>query len=165
VDAWRRAFAICFASSRQVQRLNQLASLSGRIAPTLAVAYKVYQDQAAPGTRMDTETIGSIEKEQEWIRKYRAALDVPSRKGSKLKAVGATFGKVAKILNLALRTVLTKRASTPIPVASALANTMVLVPTSTTPDQRLHGRQSPAVKSVAPENIVHLDAAVPEKAS
>jgi hypothetical protein len=112
---------------------------------------------------MDTETIGSIEKEQEWIRKYRAALDVPSRKGSKLKAVGATFGKVAKILNLALRSVLTKRASTPIPVASAQA-TKVLVPTSTTPDRRLQDRQSPVVKSVAPENIVHLDAAVPEKA-
>ena len=114
---------------------------------------------------MDTETIGSIEKEQEWIRKYRAALDVPSRKGSKLKAVGATFGKVAKILNLALRSVLTKRASTPIPAASAQATKMILVPTSTTPDRRLQDRQSPVVKSVAPENIVHLDAAVPEKAS
>jgi len=114
---------------------------------------------------MDTETIGSIDKEQEWIRKYRAALDVPSRKGSKLKAVGATFGKVAKILNLALRSVLTKRASTPIPVASAQETKMVLVPTSTTPDRRLQGRQNPVVKSVAPENIVHLDAAVPEKAS
>jgi hypothetical protein len=114
---------------------------------------------------MDTETIGSIDKEQEWIRKYRASLDVPSRKGSKLKAVGATFGKVAKILNLALRSVLTKRASTPIPVASAQATKMILVPTSTTPDRRLQDRQSPVVKSVAPENIVHLDAAVPEKAS
>jgi len=114
---------------------------------------------------MDTETIGSIDKEQEWIRKYRAALDVPARKGSMLKAVGATFGKVAKILNLALRSVLTKRASTPIPVASAQETKMVLVPTSTTPDRRLQGRQNPVVKSVAPENIVHLDAAVPEKAS
>jgi hypothetical protein len=114
---------------------------------------------------MDTETIGSTEKEQEWIRKYRAALDLPSRKGSKLKAVGATFGKVAKILNLALRSVLTKRAGTPTPVASAQATKMVLVPTSTTPDRRLQGRHSPVVKSVAPENIVHLDAAVPEKAS
>ena len=114
---------------------------------------------------MDTETIGSIDKEQEWIRKYRAALDVPSRKGSKLKAVGATFGKVAKILNLALRSVLTKRASTPIPAASAQASKMVLVPTSTTRDRRLQDRQSPVVKSVAPENIVHLDAALPEKAS
>ena len=113
---------------------------------------------------MDTETIGSIDKEQEWIRKYRASLDVPSRKGSKLKAVGATFGKVAKILNLALRSVLTKRASPPIP-AAAQATKMILVPTSTTPDRRLPDRQSPVVKSVAPENIVHLDAAVPEKAS
>jgi hypothetical protein len=114
---------------------------------------------------MDTETIGSSEQEQEWIRKYRAALDVPSRKGWSLKAVGATFGKVAKILILALRSALTKRASTPIPVASAPATKMVLVPTSTTPDQRLQDRQSPVVKSVAPENIVHLDAAIPEKAS
>lgn len=114
---------------------------------------------------MDTEMIGSIEKEQEWIRKYRAALDVPSRKGSKLKAVGATFGKVAKILVLALRSALPKRASTPILVLSAQATKMVLVPTSTTPDQSLQGRQSPIVKSVAPENIVHLDATVPEKAS
>ena len=108
---------------------------------------------------MDSETICSSQQEQEWIRKYRAALDVPSRKRSKLKAVAATFGKVAKILNLALRSVLTKRASTPIPVASAQASKMVLVPTSTTPDRRLQDRQS------APENIVHLDAAVPEKAS
>ena len=108
---------------------------------------------------MDTETIGSTEKEQEWIRKYRAALDVASRKGSNLKAVGATFGKVAKILSLALHSVLTKRTGTPIPVASAHATKMVLVPTSTTPDRRLQDRQS------APENIVHLDAAVPEKAS
>jgi hypothetical protein len=114
---------------------------------------------------MDTETIGSIEKEQEWIRKYRAALDVPSRKGSKLKAVGGTFGKVAKFVILALRSVLTKRASTPIPVASAQTTKMALVSTSTTPDRRPQDRQSPIVKSVAPENIVHLDAAVPEKAS
>jgi hypothetical protein len=114
---------------------------------------------------MEMETIGSTKKEQEWIRKYRAALDVPSRKGSRLKAVGATFGKVAKILILALRSALTKRASTPIPVASAQATKMVLVPTSTTPDRRLQNRQSPLVKSVAPEHIVHLDAAVPEKAS
>jgi len=114
---------------------------------------------------MDSETIGSSQQEQEWIRKYRAALDVPSRNGSKLKAVSATFGKVAKILILALRSVLTKRASTPIPVASAQATKMVLVPTSMTPDRRLQDRQSPIVKSVAPENIVHLDAAVPEKAS
>ncbi|HSY98036.1 MAG TPA: hypothetical protein VK788_00955 [Terriglobales bacterium] len=114
---------------------------------------------------MDSETICSSQQEQEWIRKYRAALDVPSRKRSKLKAVAATFGKVAKILNLALRSVLTKRASTPIPVASAQATKMVLVPTSTTRDRRLQDRQSPVVKSVAPENIVHLDAALPEKAS
>jgi hypothetical protein len=114
---------------------------------------------------MDTETIGSIEKEQEWIRKYRAALDVPSRKGSKLKAVGATFGKVARILILALRSALTKRASTQIPVASSQATKIVLVPTSTMPVRRLQDRQSPVVKSVGPENIVHLDAAIPEKAS
>jgi hypothetical protein len=96
---------------------------------------------------MDTETIGSTEKEQEWIRKYRAALDVGSRKGSNLKAVGATFGKVAKILILAIRSVLTKRAGTPIPSAA-----------------QLQGRPSPVVKSVAPGNI-HRDADVPEKAS
>jgi len=34
------------------------------------------------------------EKEQEWIRKYRAALDAPSQKKSNLKALGATFFKV-----------------------------------------------------------------------
>jgi hypothetical protein len=113
---------------------------------------------------MDTETIGSTETEQEWIRKYRAALDVASRKGSNLKAVGATFGKVAKILTLAARSVLTKRASTPIPAVAAQAAKMVLLPTSTTPDRRLQGRQSPVVESVAPGNI-HLDADVPEKAS
>jgi hypothetical protein len=113
---------------------------------------------------MDTETIGSTEKEQEWIRKYRTAHDVASRKGSNLKAVGATFGKVAKILILAVRSVLTKRASTPIPAVAAPTAEMVLLPTSTTPDRRLQGRQSPVVKSVAPGNI-HLDADVPEKAS
>ncbi len=132
------------------------------IAPTLALAYNEYQDRAAAGTRMDTETIGSTEKEQEWIRKYRAALDVASRKGSNLKAVRATFGKVAKILILAIRSVLTKRASTPIPAAAQA--TKMVVPTSTTPDRRLQGRPSPVVKSVAPGNI-HLDADVPEKAS
>jgi hypothetical protein len=42
---------------------------------------------------------------------------------------------------------------------------MVLVPTSTMPVRRLQDRQSPVVKSVGPENIVHLDAAIPEKAS
>lgn len=99
---------------------------------------------------MDSETICSSQQEQEWIRKYRAALDVPSRKRSKLKAVAATFGNVAKILNLALRSVLTKRASTPIPVASAQATKIVLVPTSTTRDRRLQDRQSPVVKSAAP---------------
>jgi hypothetical protein len=111
---------------------------------------------------MDTETIGSTETEQEWIRKYRAALDVASRKGSNLKAVRASFGKVAKILILAIRSVLTKRASPPIPAAAQA--TKMVVPTSTTPDRRLQGRPSPVVKSVAPGNI-HLDADVPEKAS
>jgi hypothetical protein len=113
---------------------------------------------------MDTETIGSTEQEQEWIRKYRAALDVASRKGSSLKAVGVTFGKVAKILILAIRSVLTKRASTPIPAGAAQATKMVPLPTSTTPDRRLQGGQSLVVKSVAPGNI-HRDAHVPEKAS
>jgi hypothetical protein len=114
---------------------------------------------------MDTETIGSIEQEQEWIRKYRAALDVPSRKGSNLKAAGAIFGKVKKILILALRSVLTKPAR-PIPVVSAHATKTVLIPTSTTPHQTLQGRQSPVVKSVvASENILHLDAEMQEKAS
>jgi hypothetical protein len=113
---------------------------------------------------MDTETVGSTEKEQEWIRKYRAALDLPSRK-SRLKAVGATFGKVAKNLILGIRSVLPKRASTPVPVVSAQATKMILVPTSTMSDRGAQGRQSIVVKSGAPENILHLDAEVPGKAS
>jgi hypothetical protein len=113
---------------------------------------------------MDTETIGSTEKEQEWIRKYRAALDLPSRK-SRLKAVGATFGKLAKVLVLAIRSVLAKRASTPVPVVSAQATKMILVPISTMSDQSVQGSQSLVVKSVPPENIFRLDAEVPDKAS
>jgi hypothetical protein len=97
---------------------------------------------------MDTETIGSAEKEQEWIRKYRAALDVPSRKGSRLKAVRATFGKVARILIRAMRSLLMKRTSTPTAAASAQATKVLLVSSPTKPDRRPHGVQSPVVNSV-----------------
>jgi|SRR5579863_466004 len=113
---------------------------------------------------MDTETIGSSETEQEWIRKYRAALDLPSRK-SRLKAVGATFDRLAKILILGIRSALTKQAGTLVPVATAQATKMMLVPASTMPDQAVRGSQSLVVKSVPPENIFQLDAEVPEKAS
>jgi hypothetical protein len=110
------------------------------------------------------KTIDS-EKEQEWILKYRAALDAPSQKKSNLKALGATFVKVSKTLTVGIRSVLTKRASTPSPEVSTEATKLILVPTLTMPDQGVQGGQCLAVQSARPENIFRLDAEAPEKAS
>lgn len=113
---------------------------------------------------MGTEAINA-EKEQEWIRKYRAALDTPSRKTSKLKALGASFGKVTKILAFRIRSVLTKRANTPNPATSAQATKVILLPSSTMPDRAVEGTQSLVVKSIPPGNVFHLDKEIPNKAS
>ena len=64
---------------------------------------------------METEKVGSIDQEQVWILKYRAALDLPSRRKSRIKALLATFSKVAGILNFCKQSILKKRASAPPP--------------------------------------------------
>jgi hypothetical protein len=60
---------------------------------------------------METENVGSFEHEQEWIQKYRAALDVASGTESRMKAVHAVFKKVARIISLGMRSILEKRAT------------------------------------------------------
>jgi hypothetical protein len=67
---------------------------------------------------MDAETISSTNNEQDWIQKYRAALDMPSGSESRMKALRATFSKVAGILSSGIRSILKTQAIAP-PVSPA----------------------------------------------
>jgi hypothetical protein len=99
---------------------------------------------------METERFGSTEKEQDWIQKYRAALDVTSRTESRMKAVHSTFSKVAGIISFGMRSILKKRARTPPNAAvSKQPAKPGRVPTPTMPDQRVHSVQSSVVKESA----------------
>jgi hypothetical protein len=95
---------------------------------------------------MGPETIGSTEEEQDWIQKYRTALEARSRTESRRKAVCATFSKVAGILSFGMRSILKKRASTsPNAVVSKQLTKAGLVPTPTILDrQRLDTVSEPA---------------------
>ena len=99
---------------------------------------------------MDTERVGSTEKEQDWIQKYRAALDVTSATESRMKSMCATFGKVAGILSYAMRSILKKRAGTPPSArASKPPNKAGLVQAPTFPDRKLHSVQTVVKQSAA----------------
>ena len=63
---------------------------------------------------MNIERISSTEKEQEWIQKYRAALDISSGDESRTNPVSAAVRRVAETLRVSMQTVLKK------PVASLL---------------------------------------------
>jgi hypothetical protein len=99
---------------------------------------------------MDTERVGSTENEQDWIQKYRDTLNVTSGTESRIKAVSATFSKVAGILGFTIRSILKKRVSTPPNAAVSKQPTKAgLVQTPTMPDRRLHSVQNIVVKQNA----------------
>jgi hypothetical protein len=99
---------------------------------------------------MAKERIDATQKEQDWIEKYRAALDARLNRKSRMKSMCATFGKVAGILSSAMRSILAKRPVTsPNEAGSKQPTTAGLVPTPIVPDQRLSA-QMPVVEQGAP---------------
>jgi hypothetical protein len=96
---------------------------------------------------VDTDRIGSTEKEQDWIQKYRAALDVESGKESLIKAVSATFTKIVGILSFGMRFILRKRAGAPPNATGSKQSTKAaLAQTPTMPDRRRNRVQRTVVK-------------------
>jgi hypothetical protein len=99
---------------------------------------------------MDTDTVSTAEKDQEWIQKYRAALDLPSGTESRMKSVYATFRKVAGILSVGMRSILKRRAIVPSNAAVSKQPTKAeVVQTPTMPDRRLRGVHRTVAKQSA----------------
>jgi hypothetical protein len=95
------------------------------------------------------ERIGSTTKEEDWIRKYRAALEMQSPKQSLVKAVVATFSEVAEILRFGMRSMLTIRTRiSPNPAASKPPTKVESVRALTMPDRRLRRVESTVTKQL-----------------
>jgi|HubBroStandDraft_4_1064222.scaffolds.fasta_scaffold944958_2 hypothetical protein len=119
---------------------------------------------------METEKVGSIDQEQVWILKYRAALDLPSRRKSRIKALLATFSKVAGILNFCKQSILKKRASAPPPgVRKEPAKTEPAktepAPSPVVADRRSHRIKSAGVQQCAARKQPSLQGRSRRKAS
>jgi hypothetical protein len=99
---------------------------------------------------MDMEKVSSTEREQDWIQKYRAALDLPSGTESLVKAVCAPFRRVAGILRFGMHSILKKRAGTPQSAGvSKQPAEEGLVQTPTMPDRKPQSAQSNVVNQSA----------------
>ena len=99
---------------------------------------------------MDTETISSTSNEQDWIQKYRAALDMPSGSESRMKALRATFSKVAAILSSGIRSILkTQAIAPPVSPVPKQPTEAGLVQTPMIPDLKPRGVHRTAVKQSA----------------
>jgi hypothetical protein len=95
---------------------------------------------------METEKVGSIDQEQVWIRKYRAALDLPSRRKSRMKALLATLNRVAEVVSFCMQSILKKRASVPPTAVRKEPAKAELTPSPAVRNRRPHRIKSPVVQ-------------------
>jgi len=114
---------------------------------------------------METEKVGSVDQEQVWIRKYRAALDLRLCRKSRMKALLATFNKVAEMLSFCMQSILKKLASARATAVRKEPAKAELAPFSTTPDQRPHRLKSAVVRQRAARKQVSLPGRSRRKAS